>query len=314
MNHKLFLAAKIFVSSALLYYLISNIGLHAVAATVQQITWWHAAVVLISSIIIMLIGTYNMYLLLKAVSCSLPFIRLLRYYLVSWSLGLFVPGKLGEFSIVYFFRKEGIPLGVGSAVALIDKLITFSVLSLITLYGVFLFFREQFTVFIVALIGLFLCGAFVVSPLGRAIIRRYILRRYHANFKGLSHHFFLLLRQHSSVLLLNAVLTLFKWFLSAYAFYLILRFFQPQATFVHTFIIICTSIIVSLIPLSISGLGLREGITVYLFSRVGVAQEYTISVSLLFTLMGYGIALLVLLFLLHNLKLGKRNNKPASSL
>jgi uncharacterized membrane protein YbhN (UPF0104 family) len=37
-----------------------------------------------------------------------------------------------------------------------------------------------------------------------------------------------------------------------------------------------------MVPISLAGLGVREGIFIYLFTRIGVSQEAALSLSLLF--------------------------------
>ena len=295
-----YLFMKAGVGLAIVYYLFYKIGFTAIFVTFKQFTFWHVFIVLLSTIVVVILGAYNVSLLLQSLSYQIPIMRLIRYSLVSWSLGLFVPGKLGELSIVYFWKKHGVPLGPGFAVALMDKLITFMTLSVVTLIGIFIFFRHQFWLFVSILLVLVLGGLCVVSPYGRELIKKYILRRYKTQVVGLSKTFFLLVRKYPHLLFLNMVLTVIKWLISAYAFYLLLAYFQPPVSFLYTFIIICTSIIVSLIPISISGLGIREGVAVYLFSLVGVLQNYALSVSVLFTVLGYIIASLSIL-LLHSL-------------
>jgi uncharacterized protein (TIRG00374 family) len=51
------------------------------------------------------------------------------------------------------------------------------------------------------------------------------------------------------------------------------------------------SIVVTLLPISFGGLGVQEGLWVYLFSRVGVSAEQAITLSLTFTLLGWLLSL-----------------------
>jgi len=58
-----------------------------------------------------------------------------------------------------------------------------------------------------------------------------------------------------------------------------------------------TSIIISLIPITISGLGISQAILVYLFSLVGIPESISISVAILLLIINYGIAFLsIILF------------------
>ena len=44
-------------------------------------------------IILLLLGAYNLFMLLKASGVKMNFRKLFKYYLLSWSAGLFFPGK-----------------------------------------------------------------------------------------------------------------------------------------------------------------------------------------------------------------------------
>ena len=76
-----------------------------------------------------LVGYYicavKIYLLLDPSKPKVEFIRFLRAYMLSVSLGTVTPGRIGDFSLVPFLSSEGRSIGEGLTVTLLDKLITF---------------------------------------------------------------------------------------------------------------------------------------------------------------------------------------------
>jgi len=72
-------------------------------------------------------------------------------------------------------------------------------------------------------------------------------------------------------------------------FYLISRGFGLNVSIGYFFMFVPIAVSISMIPISLSGLGLREGAFVYLFSKVGMTSAQALSISLA------GFAIMVLL-------------------
>src|SRR3989338_4318457 len=54
----------------------------------------------------------------------LKWIEWLKYYWINFSLSMILPGRMGDFSIIYFLRKKNISIGTSAALVIIDKIIT----------------------------------------------------------------------------------------------------------------------------------------------------------------------------------------------
>ena len=93
-----------------------------------------------SFLISLIIGAVNLKILLSPLSKNISFYKIFYYSVLSWAVGLFVPGKIGEFSFVPLLKNEGVRVGHGSAIFILDKLITLVVLSIFSLIGIYLFF------------------------------------------------------------------------------------------------------------------------------------------------------------------------------
>ncbi|HLD18421.1 MAG TPA: lysylphosphatidylglycerol synthase transmembrane domain-containing protein [Candidatus Nanoarchaeia archaeon] len=295
MRQTVFLFLKIVVSVLLVGFLIYKIGLDRIIGVFLNLKPWHVLLALISIAINIFLGAINIELLLKSLDKKLPFWKLQRYYLTSWSLGLFVPGKLGEFSIIHYLRKYKISLSEGLLVSLADKGITFVVLILLSLAGIHSYTTQNIFIAVVILSIAIIAMSiiFFLTGIGRKFIKTKILGKRAKAFKGFAKAINKMFSK-PRFIALNVLLTLVKWMVTAVAFYFILTSFGEQISVLWIASIYAATIIVSLIPVSFSGLGVKEGAAYFLFAAAGVNATTALSIYFIFTLLGYGIAILAI--------------------
>ena len=139
MNKKIKNTIKLVIGLGILIFLISKIGFKKALAVLPGTK---------IEFILLAILAYFIFLLLSAICVKLlsdqfkkiPFWTLFKYYLYSWTIGLLLPSKIGEFSIAYFFKKHKIKVGDGLAISLMDKMITALLFALFSFFAVFIFF------------------------------------------------------------------------------------------------------------------------------------------------------------------------------
>src|SRR3989344_4910157 len=78
--------------------------------------------------------------------------KLFYYGSLSWAVGMFVPAKLGEFSIIPLLKKHDIEIGTGTSISVLDKLVTFITLSIISIIGFLLFLPLKETMILISAI------------------------------------------------------------------------------------------------------------------------------------------------------------------
>jgi hypothetical protein len=229
------------------------------------------------------IGAVNLFILTIPFKEKIKFKDLLRYSYFSWSYGLFLPGKVGEFSLVYFLKNEGVDMGKTLALSFIDKINTILVVGIFSGVGIFLLLSNKAFYFIL----FFLFFGMIVSILTissnniRKIIRDYILRSYAKKFKGFFRTFKSYFFESLSFLILNFLVTILKWFFNALSIYFIFRGFGISIDIIWILLLTSITILLSLVPISLSGLGVRESAAIYLYLLIGVKSEITASVYLI---------------------------------
>lgn len=233
-----------------------------------------------------------------------------KYYLISQSIGLFTPGKIGQFSMIYLFKKEGMKLGEGAAIMILDKLITLVSLSFIVTAGLFFFIPPLDAImYIILIISLvILTYFFLVHKKSSCFIKKYILRKHSEKFEGISKTLSLIYNDHFGAVVSNLFITMAKWVLTSF---IILFFFYAigiKVDLFYIFLITPIGVLVSLIPISINGIGIREYAVVILYEIVGVDGASVIVVYLLNLIVNYFIGLISILLFLQEFKITRFNS------
>ncbi len=291
MNRKLGIFLRLAVGLAVIGFLLYRVGVEAIYKTLATINPVYVALYLLTVFITMTIGAYKLKLLIDVLKKML-FSKVLRYYVLSWSTGLFVPGRLGEFILVYFLKKEGIDLAKGTAVALIDKIIIFTALSAIAVAGFFIFLTPARALELMAILVLAfaLLGMVFISKRVRWAIKKYILRKYADKFSGLSETVLYYFKSQKKSLAMNYAWTVAKWLAMAAGISALFAGLGQNVSVINSLMIISISTITTLVPITLSGLGIRESVAVFLFLKLGVAAEVTLTVFLIMLIINYVIA------------------------
>ncbi|MEH1860696.1 MAG: lysylphosphatidylglycerol synthase transmembrane domain-containing protein [Nostoc sp.] len=97
--------------------------------------------------------------------------------------------------------------------------------------------------------------------------------------------------QHRQSLILAMVISLTVQFAIIYYQYLLAQQLQIPISFLTLLVFTPISVVITLLPISLGGLGVQEGLWVYLFSRVGLTADQAVLLSLTFTMLGWILSL-----------------------
>jgi uncharacterized protein (TIRG00374 family) len=278
---------------AILYY---KIGFAQIIAALREMSllWWMPIIILY--MLILCLAAFNVKLLSDKVK-HVDYPTILKYFMISWSFGLIVPARIGEFSFSLLFKRHGPTPGQGIAVILLDKVISVAVVTVFGMLGLLLFFSAA-TALSMAL-SLLVLATISVFLLSRQAIRDFvstsIFRKYSKHFTGFFKFLHMMVLKHIDIILLNGTLTVVRWMATCTLAFMAFLAFGIQVSFVHVLILNALVTLVSLIPITPHGLGPRETSAVYLFSLVGVPAGVTAAVYLLFAALDYITGALVFL-------------------
>ena len=281
---KIGLILKIAISALLLFILFSEVGINEPLSLLKNVDLGILLIIFILSIIVLFIGSLNIKILANKLNKQIGIWRMFNYYTTSHSIGNLLPGKFGDLSILYFFKKDGLKIGESGAMYFIDKAISLALLLLASLIGMFIFIEPLGRGTIIFLFALFLILLiFLLGYRKIFIFAKRILGNYLQKFEGFQSTIELYLRHGKKEIFYNFVLTLVRLLLSALVILLAFKSIDPdiQIRFIHVITIYALTAIISLLPISLSGLGIRESIAVLLYSYLGISPQLSFSAYLL---------------------------------
>jgi glycosyltransferase 2 family protein len=325
MKIKLSLVLKVIVSLGLLIIVFSRIDFNQAWKQIQYLSLPFVASVLLYYTGLQWLSCLRWQVVLRAINHSSPMRNLLSSYFAGMFLNIFLPGALGgdvyrvyrvakdtkdsEAAIVSVFIERFTGLTALSAIAVIGLPPVFSIVGR---WDIILIFFACVS----ALVGVVLL---VVSPklliwadpMLQKLKLGNLLERL-AKIQVLMKQF----AQHRKALALSLGLSLLLQLGIVYYHYLIAQQLKISISFLELLVFIPIIVVITLLPISLGGLGLKEGLWVYLFSRVGLTAEQALLLSITITLLSWLLSLpggIVLLMDSAGVKYLKQKNTDNSS-
>jgi len=295
---------KLLLGLVIIVFLLLKFDLYEVGKTIISVPFTFFIITLLVYTLVNIIGTYKIWILFLGFAKKLNFVKLFKDYSLSWGLGLFVPGKIGEFSLVYFLKRKGIDLGLSSALVLFDKISAFVVLSLAAVTGFVLYASEADTIMLMGalLIIYVVIFFFVFSDFGRGLIKKFIFKSKSEKFKGFSKSLFYLIRKKKLVIVFALLLGALKWLVNSALVFILLRYFGQPVGFLSVFFITSAVTIVSFIPITFNGIGLKESGAIVLFSLFGIKESAVLATFLYLFIMAVILGLIHILYSFKEIK------------
>jgi len=176
---KLSIIIKLAISLVFISILIFKVGYEEVISALSNSDGGLVILIFFVTVFTFLLYTVNYYILLRALQIKISLLKVFRASTLSWSLGAMSPGRIGEISLLYSFKKEIPHSGKIVAIYLVNKVITFALFSIICVFGILYFFSLKIATitFGVYLIMGLLFLFFFLTKFGRSFIRRIIIRK-----------------------------------------------------------------------------------------------------------------------------------------
>lgn len=293
---------EISISILIILFLFLKIGINNIYFQLLNNSFIIILLIITVVALVYIIETLKYILLLRALDKKRKFSKILKYVLATLLFGIIIPGKMGQFAMAYFLKKEDISFGKGVAIVLIDKIISLTVLSIFGIIGFYTFFNIK-NAFITFLSIALIIALIIISLWSERIknfIKNKIFRKHAVHFKGLSKTFFLLLKKRPHYLLMDFILTVIKWCLPGIQMYYYLRHHDKIISFIKLIYVNAITSISAFIPITVSGLGVRESIGVYLLNKLNINSDLSMSYYVIYISLFYVIALILYLLMKLN--------------
>jgi uncharacterized protein (TIRG00374 family) len=270
-------------------YIINDIGIEKIGSAFSSIPLEYFLLALLLFIPRWLLSSYKWYFISKKQKMDFKLFFLSKIFLITLFLGSITPGAIGLHLRIYYLKtkskaslekcltnsliESGLSLITGLLIAFIGSII------LIELYPelpiiILPFFIFYLSVFIVLLEKR---GG---SKLFNILIRPFIPERYKTSIDKSVESLYQDIPKIKDMLI-PFLIEIIVWIFAAIQVYIIAQAFLINITFYEFILISIISVVISnILPISIGGLGIREGAFVFLLSKFGVQSEVAFVISI----------------------------------
>ncbi len=211
-------------------------------------------------------------------------------YLSSIYTGILTPGRFGEFTKALYLKSDhNMSLPTAMSSVLVDRLFDMYLLIILGAVGIWKFnvigamsVLSVLLVIIVAFAPLIALNEKVMRNLLSFLFNSAIVKKSGKNLKDGFENFYCSINQLiNRRLIVAALLTLLSYSVFFVQCYLLVMAEGISINFLTIILFMAISNLISFIPVSVSGLGTRDAILIYLFSIIGLNPELAVSYAFL---------------------------------
>ncbi len=230
-------------------------------------------------------------LLMRDQGVKLPLLETFYVYLWGFYFGVVTPGRIGEASKAIYTQDKFDTLGESFVSIFVDRVYDVAIrfVLLFILYPLYSdLFAFQFIGFFI-LVLLIAIGIVILVRLRsiRNIVVKFskfvLPQKYYPSIKNNISSFVndtVRMIAHRKLIVFSALLTVLAFLCYCIIAYAILRSFHIRMDFIYNIFCIVVSGLAAIVPISISGLGVREAVMIYLFGNIGLNTEAAVLFSL----------------------------------
>lgn len=315
LKNRLMLLAKIILTTGLLYYVISLVDYEEISPLIAQLDVGLVISAIIVHIAAFAVMSYRWWLIMVASGNKIQYRKVISAYYLGLFCNNFLPTAIGG-DVVRIVKLRSLGLDTNQLVfsTLIDRIIGLLAVIIMGIIGL------NFSTSIHESIGnrsvtivnsvsgfLFFISLLALNARIRDTVLRVILSKVRHwskinNFLTYSHQNIEKLKR-SKVIAKTILLSLVSQLLIVLTYYFIAKSLNIDLALNDFVLIVPIVAVFTSLPISVGGMGVREGIMVFLLGAIGVSTANAVSISLLYFAMLITITLPGGIFLLP----GKRN-------
>ena len=275
--------------------ILSKLNLTEIGALLSNINLYYLAPALLLFIPLLVTKAMRWQLLMDAQDIDYSLKDSTIMYAAAMYIGAITPGRIGDFIKVFYLKGDNYPFGKSFATVLQDRLFDLVSLLLLGYAGMLLFivyFERTILILSSILMGTLLLILFFLYKrdisigILEYISSHFIPERYRKNaktgFSDLCNSFKTL---NTNQWVLATFLTAFAWIIYFVLMYFFALSIDIDIPFLYLATCVSISAVITLIPISISGIGTRDATLIILFSYLGLSKESAIAFSMLILFM-----------------------------
>jgi glycosyltransferase 2 family protein len=291
---------KTIVSFGLIAFVLTRVDFNQISKQLQHLSWQFVILALLFYTGCQCLSCWRWQVVLNSTNNSVPWSVLLSSYFAGMFLNIFLPGALGgDVYRVYRIAKYTKDSEVALISVFLERFTGLFALSALAVIGLPPAFKligrwDIILLFITCVFSLI--GAVLLISSSKLLIwaEPWLLKFHLSSITTRFAKIQLLLRkfaQDRKALALSMWLSLILQLAIVYYHYLIAQQLKIPISYLQLLVFIPIIVVVTLLPISLGGLGLKEGLWVYLFSRIGLTAEQALLLSLSLTFLSWLLSL-----------------------
>ena len=279
----------------LFIFILSKLNLTKTLELLSNIDLFYMTIALALIIPLLVIKALRWQLLMKAQNIDYSLKDSTLMYAAAQYIGAITPGRLGEFIKIFYLKGDNHPFGKAFATVLLDRLFDLVSLLLLGYAGMLLFiafFERTITILSYIFVGTVLLIIFFIykKEFSKGILEyissNFIPERYRENANtGFSDLYNGIKTLNANQFVLATFITFFAWGIYFVMMYLFVLSLGINIPFLYLATCVSISAVITLIPISIAGIGTRDATLIVLFSYLGLSKESAIAFSMMILLM-----------------------------
>ncbi len=263
----------------LLYYIMSKIGIGKIIDAFSSANYYYLLVMLFLLIPMLIVQTAKWQYLLVRQGLRFNFIYLIKLQLISLFYEGVTPGRVGSFIKIAYINKNIKNLGKSCSSVVIDRALDFLFVASLAFLGSLLVMKSILNMFYISLIifVLFLAGFAILinKDATRAVVYLFykilIPKRLKERAKNSFNEFYKNIPSLKSIII-TFLLTAVLWIIIYTQAYISARAFNVNVPYLKFMVLFPISVLISLVPITVSGLGTREAVLIKLFEGFGTPE------------------------------------------
>ncbi len=257
-----------FAGIIILLYILSTLQYDKIFLILKKINFFYLFLHMMSFFIYFFLKVYRFSFILKYYGHEPPLFNVFGATIESQYFGFITPSRIGEsIKILFLEAQANIPKRVSIMAYIYDRFQDLYFMALLGIFSFIFILKLPTNIYLI----IFTTAMFVLFFVKNPILKKLSIKLKIEHFKGLS------LKSDFYLFVQNGFIYVFyflEFYFSALSLGASINFFYLSAVAV-------IGALSTLLPLSISGLGIREGIFVYYLVKVGISKETAFLISFL---------------------------------
>ena len=224
-------------------------------------------------------------ILLHSYDVELTFHESASMYATGMVLSAVTPGRVGDMVKIVMLIKKGCSIGKAIASNIFDRLFDVAFV-LFAGYGGMWYFSRNFTsqLQIVNIIFIIVLVLLIVFALKRHLIKKLAIKLIPGQYRPAAVESWneiigSLLKNKARRIFWLVVWTILFWLVQFYAIYLCSLAVQVDISFIYLTACAAVAMVLSLLPITVAGVGTRDATYILLLGQIGIAQQQSLALS-----------------------------------